>query len=1049
MNERRSSNVLIALVLLAMLGPAVDAGAETLYVSPSGDDENPGTEERPLATPRGACRASRKRKAEWLTVVFRAGRYEFKRPLELSGADFACPVLWRAERPGSVRFTGGVRMPPTGGLDETDVNFTHIPAEKRRSVRVADLRKAGLTDYGVVSANHYGGPFMELVWDGWVQTLARWPDEGYTGIAAVESVGKDADGHELPQTKFMYEADRPSLWVDESDPYGNGFFGRNWHADRITIGRIDPTTKTIEQGVAKSTYGYSKEGFWFGFNLLCELDRPGEYYIDRKNGRLYFIPPTPNGRGELTCAVDLVILKGVSDFTLSGIVFENCRRDAIRAENCTNVVLSTCTVRCVSGAAVRFRGGRSCGVRRSEISCCGEEGICLEGGDPDSLEHSRHFSENNRIHDFSRAKMTYTPAIRFAGCGARAERNTIFNGPHVGLHFKGREHRIANNEFHHVCCDSGEMGAVYCGRDWTLCGNVIEANHFHDIASPRSQPNRAVMLDDGCGGITVVSNVVENVGEGISLSAIGNRIENNLFIGCARTITAWQKWSCPDDYKPGQYTMPQLLDRIHAIPVHEEPWKTRYPYLALVDDAIRTGTLRDPRTRTVIRNNIAVGCTNEFVIARIRKDPCTDEGWLIENNSKDPSCPPPGFGKLPPRSVMGATWLPVDGVAAETSPDIIVDCEFPGGNVKVCQVDGANGLVALDTDARGNGDWFWSYFRVRGAEGRSVHFNFVSDGGARQKRISRMGMLYSLDEGKTWAWTAPAGDHQDPFSFDFEFPKVGQSVRFATSYPYTQANLDAFIASVPREMPFTREVLTFSRKGRPVELLRIGNEPSAEWVIVLSARHHACESPASFVIEGFVREMLSDTPSGRWLRQHAHGIGVPFVDKDGVEDGDQGKGRIPHDHNRDYVQEIYPEVRAFKRLVQAEAKERKIVFFDLHAPTVRGTDERPRHDNIFSLGPYGEQAPRWDAYRKLLVKATRDDPIRYFAAWDEPWEVEYNQPSRDPRLLSSRLWVLTVPNVHLGSCWEIPFGRCGGVFSPAAAQILGRRMAQALVEGLR
>ena len=40
-------------------------------------------------------------------------------------------------------------------------------------------------------------------------------------------------------------------------------------------------------------------------------------------------------------------------------------------------------------------------------------------------------------------------------------------------------------------------------------------------------------------------------------------------------------------------------------------------------------------------------------------------------------------------------------------------------------------------------------------------------------------------------------------------------------------------------------------------------------------------------------------------------IVVPFVDYDGVIDGEQGKFRFPHDHNRDYMDNpIYPETRA-------------------------------------------------------------------------------------------------------------------------------------------
>lgn len=44
-------------------------------------------------------------------------------------------------------------------------------------------------------------------------------------------------------------------------------------------------------------------------------------------------------------------------------------------------------------------------------------------------------------------------------------------------------------------------------------------------------------------GATITSNVFERVAEGISLSAIGNRVENNLFISNFRLSAPGRTWS--------------------------------------------------------------------------------------------------------------------------------------------------------------------------------------------------------------------------------------------------------------------------------------------------------------------------------------------------------------------------------------------------------------------------------------------------------------------------------------------------------------------------
>ena len=70
-----------------------------------------------------------------------------------------------------------------------------------------------------------------------------------------------------------------------------------------------------------------------------------------------------------------------------------------------------------------------------------------------------------------------------------------------------------------------------------------------------------------------------------------------------------------------------------------------------------------------------------------------------------------------------------------------------------------------------------------------------------------------------------------------------------------------------------------------------------------------------------------------FLKTHALYI-VPFIDIDGVENGDQGKNRAPHDHNRDYIsQPIYNVTRAFLSLLQDKKVQ---VFADFHDPGLYG-----------------------------------------------------------------------------------------------------------------
>ena len=682
--------IAVAALLAAVLcaeGAAKDAW--TFYLRP-GAAEGDGTKSSPFGSFAAAQRAARKAANDTsdssgpVEVIVLDGSYFLEKPVRFTKEDSgtaAHPVVWRAQTRGGVRFTGGIPVPKTKKLSPDDPAWPRIAEESRPHVLVADLKAAGISDYGDVKASGVGGPYMELVWGGRFQALAKWPNDDWTGVARTEEQKKDEKGKIIPSPSFSYLDDRVSRWTDEPAPYGNGFFRHNWHADRVAFERIDPETKTIFQKGRGSVYGYSAKGFWFGYNLLCELDAPGEYYIDRERGRLYFWPEGKGAGGELTATDDMFVFSAVSNLAFDGFRVENCRNKAVTVSGCADISFTSCSFSNAGDTAVSVLRSRDCRIAGCDIAWCGSGGVSVEGGDGKTLTHGNIVVENCHIHHFALENLTYAPAVRVQGCGNAVRHCTIHDAPHVALLFHGREHEFLRNEIHSVCLESGEMGAIYCGRDWTLCGNRIEANYIHDIYAPRNQPNRGVMLDDGCGGITVTSNIFVRVGEGISLAAVGNVVENNLFVSNFPPIAAWGNFADPEYFRNPYWAGGRDMLRLGGLPVHEEPWKTKYPYLGLLDDAIRTGTLRDPATRTVLRRNLSVGgSTNlvQFMDSRLPKSygsrcAYTPKGWLVEDNSVDRSAPPPGFRRLPPLSQIGVYESP-ERITWPISHPVTVKC---------------------------------------------------------------------------------------------------------------------------------------------------------------------------------------------------------------------------------------------------------------------------------------------------------------------------------------------------------------------------------------
>lgn len=267
---------------------------------------------------------------------------------------------------------------------------------------------------------------------------------------------------------------------------------------------------------------------------------------------------------------------------------------------------------------------------------------------------------------------------------------------------------------------------------------------------------------------------------------------------------------------------------------------------------------------------------------------------------------------------------------------VAVTSNFPGGNIVVDGNEGAT--VKISPDLRTSKPWFYWYFEAEASHPGRVTFVLPPS------KIGVRGPAVSVDEGKTWTWLgtdqvtfakpkaqAPEAIPQDTFSYDFT--QANQKVRFSVGFPYVQSNLDEFLKKNAGNPNLVQSILATTQGGKPVELLQIGQPGEGKITMVVAARSHACEALASYVLEGFLQEAMSDAPAGTEFRKKFVLYAVPILDKDGVEAGDQGKNRAPHDHNRDYgTDNLYPEIKALEELAIAK---RVQVGIDFHDPALK------------------------------------------------------------------------------------------------------------------
>jgi hypothetical protein len=564
-----------------------------------------------------------------VVVTVEEGRYELTDTFELTEADSGtpeCPVTYRAAEGAEVRLAGGPLLTEQSPVTDASVLARLDPSVRDRVVQV-DLGAHGVTDFGKQEwQSSKGLAGLELFCNDRPMTLARWPNEGFTPVVDVAGpIEKNRRGQDTCRVgKIVYEGDRPSRWADEPDGWVHGYWYHDWRDQRHPIESIDAEHRILSVKPPYHSSGYRKGRWFYGFNLLCELDTPGEYYVDRDAGILYFIPPNAKDGREYPPAVSvtgtLIALNGASHVTIRGFTLEACRDTAVTVTGGTDNRIAGCVIRNTGAWGAVLRGGERNSVIGCDITDTGLGGIQLDGGDRRSLTPAALCAENNHIYHYSRWCRMYQPGVRCAGVGNRVAHNLIHDAPHQAIGFAGNDHVFEFNEIHSVCHESNDAGAIYSGANWSYRGTVIRHNYLHDITGFRGKGCVGVYLDDIMSGHSIVGNVFYRVTRAAFIGGgRDNVVANNIFVDCKPALHIDARGMGAYNY--GADTMQPR--RLKEMPYRESPWKEHYPGLVnMLEEEPHI-----PRNNRVVRN-ICVGGRWEEVSAQARPG-MIDEGNLV------------------------------------------------------------------------------------------------------------------------------------------------------------------------------------------------------------------------------------------------------------------------------------------------------------------------------------------------------------------------------------------------------------------------------------
>lgn len=595
-----------------------DAGYTYLYVAPNGNDDAEGTIDAPLASMEGAKMKIREIKnagtlgKKGAVIYFREGSYSITKGVRFTGEDSGtadAPIVYRSYPGEKATFVAGAAMNPKDFYQVTDKSILdRIVDEGARSQIVAiNLRQQGLENVGEVyldGAYSYIAPLpsapaaksVEFFVDGKIMLNSRYPNEGYMKVSKVVKdgyaqqglPGAEGTGDPFAGIEIALDDMRYLNWSQAEDAAIFGFWYYDWADQSMIIENINLGAKTLITD-RSSLYGTKTDQRCFVYNLLEEIDIPGEYYIDRKNGVLYLYPPKPVNEIEnvnLSLLEEYVVQTNgdASHIEFKDMKFTAMRKGAFYLDKCKDIRVIGCEIEYTADHAVRtLNDARDCIIKSCYIHDV-NGGISLASGEYDYLVPGNCVAENNHIERYSRLSKTYTSAIGCSRVGNIARYNEIHDAPHLALSFSGQDQRFEYNEVYDVVQEADDAAAIYGGQSWVGRGLQIRYNYVHDIKSKSGQGvgRAAVYLDGGQCDVTMVGNVVENI-EGSGFWVNGGQ-DNNVYNNIAINVSDGAVY-LSDIMTSGIIPLQTMLDRVVSFPWTDrasEPWKNevwreRYP----------------------------------------------------------------------------------------------------------------------------------------------------------------------------------------------------------------------------------------------------------------------------------------------------------------------------------------------------------------------------------------------------------------------------------------------------------------------------------------
>lgn len=497
-----------------------------------------------------------------ITYILREGTYPISDKVKISNvsADAKAPVIFTNYEDEEVTFVGGTKIENFSFEKVTDPEIIQkLDPSVADKILVADLKN----DYGMNAFEKITTSSQPILFVGESKyQIARWPnyettamkkyngadgengvlDSGYYDIAVGSACGdgkrpyskratelNEAAGSIVSKDQgiqFCVEDLKPFSWENTGDIWMYGRFYDEWTLNHFNISEFHPENGSLRTATGLN-WGckYDTDNTFYYYNIIEELDIPGEWFLDKENGKLYVYPTADFNTADIVyaeSASDIFAISNSKNIVINGINFEYSRGRAINGSTATNenILIQNCNFENLGSGVTLY--GKYTGVIHSNFKNMDGKGVSIQGTNDSDIRNiipNYSFVQNCVFYN--------TKGINLYGVTPIASHNFISNNVGSCIFVAANEAVVEYNEIVAGPMVVLDAGAIYVnGNGLHRRGTHVRYNYIHD--APLN--TMTIYFDDMSVESYAYGNIMRNCGKMLLHNGIEMMVENNLFV---------------------------------------------------------------------------------------------------------------------------------------------------------------------------------------------------------------------------------------------------------------------------------------------------------------------------------------------------------------------------------------------------------------------------------------------------------------------------------------------------------------------------------------